>query len=484
MPALELFVPGRLAVMGEHSDWAGELRRFNEDIQPGQCLVCGTNEGLFARASPAPHDPEDPDDEAAAGVLEMTSTAPDGKKATCSMLLQREELIERARKGDFWSYVAGTAYVMLDRFHVRGISIDNYKTTLPASKGLSSSAAVCVMVARAFNLIFSLGLSARGEMEIAYAGEVLTPSKCGRMDQCVAFGHRPVLMTFDGDLLATKVLDIPHGVEFYWLLIDLAGTKSTSRILEGLQDGYPQLHGDEDTRAIQSGVRELLGPINTRIVQAAVAALESGDPAAMGQLMLEAQREFDAKAMPACPSELTSPKLHALLDLQEVTEQFGAKGVGSQGDGTAQVLCRSEADREQVKAAIARDFPEMDCMNLTLRHAMDSAAAAGATVNPIAQAEALEVGIGSAAAFTAAERLVQDLVTEGHGHDTHDGPDGVRDILVQHGAAGVAATEAGEEQVTVAAVALLASRYRRAESRRRRALVLGPFSACCGGKPA
>jgi hypothetical protein len=91
MPALELFVPGRLAVMGEHSDWAGELRHFNEDIQPGQCLVCGTNEGLFARASPAPHDPDDPDDEAAAGVLEMTSTAPDGKKATCSMPLQRED---------------------------------------------------------------------------------------------------------------------------------------------------------------------------------------------------------------------------------------------------------------------------------------------------------------------------------------------------------------------------------------------------------
>ena len=54
---------------------------------------------------------------------------------------------------------------------------------------------------------------------------------------------------------------------------------------------------------------------------------------------------------------------------------------------------------------------------------------------------------------------------------------------MQHGAAGVAATEPGEGQVTVAAVALLASRYRRAESRRRRAMVLGPLSACCS-KPA
>ena len=168
MPApLELFVPGRLAVMGEHSDWAGELRRFNGEIVLGQCLVCGTNEGLHARVTAAAHDADDPDDDGAAGVLEMVSTRTDGTRSTCSIPLHRSELIDLARRGGFWSYVAGTAYVMLDRFHVRGIKIDNYKTTLPASKGLSSSAAVCVMVARAFNLVFGLGLSARGEMEIA-----------------------------------------------------------------------------------------------------------------------------------------------------------------------------------------------------------------------------------------------------------------------------------------------------------------------------
>jgi galactokinase len=147
---------------------------------------------LFARASAAMHQSEDADDEGSAGVLEMTSTQSDGVSSTQKLPMQLEALVERARRGDFWSYVAGVAAVMLDRFHVRGIKIDNYKTTLPASKGLSSSAAVCVLVARAFNLLFGLGLTARGEMEIAYAGEVMTPSKCGRMDQCVAFGHRPV----------------------------------------------------------------------------------------------------------------------------------------------------------------------------------------------------------------------------------------------------------------------------------------------------
>ena len=38
-------------------------------------------------------------------------------------------------------------------------------------------------VARAFNQIYNLRLSTRGEMQAAYEGERLTPSLCGKMDQ-------------------------------------------------------------------------------------------------------------------------------------------------------------------------------------------------------------------------------------------------------------------------------------------------------------
>lgn len=51
-----------------------------------------------------------------------------------------------AQRGGFWSYVAGTAYRILVSHAVGGLEIDNYRTTLPMSKGLSSSAAVCVLV--------------------------------------------------------------------------------------------------------------------------------------------------------------------------------------------------------------------------------------------------------------------------------------------------------------------------------------------------
>eukprot|EP00965_Chrysotila_dentata_P013451 445789-Pleurochrysis_carterae.AAC.1 len=52
---------------------------------------------------------------------------------------------------------------------------------------------------------YDLKLSARGEMDLAYHGEITTPSQCGRMDQCCAFGARPVLMRFDGDKANARV---------------------------------------------------------------------------------------------------------------------------------------------------------------------------------------------------------------------------------------------------------------------------------------
>jgi len=37
------------------------------------------------------------------------------------------------------------------------------------------------MVARSFNRVYDLKLTVRGEMDIAYHGEIRTPSRCGRL---------------------------------------------------------------------------------------------------------------------------------------------------------------------------------------------------------------------------------------------------------------------------------------------------------------
>ena len=84
------------------------------------------------------------------------------------------------------------------------------------------SAAATVMAARAFNRVYDLKLSVRGEMDLAYHGEITTPSACGRMDQCCAFGARPVLMKFDGDLLECEELTV--GAPLYLVIVELQGT--------------------------------------------------------------------------------------------------------------------------------------------------------------------------------------------------------------------------------------------------------------------
>ena len=51
---MKLFVPGRICLLGEHSDWAGGYRRINADIEKGYSLITGTDQGIYAEVSPHP----------------------------------------------------------------------------------------------------------------------------------------------------------------------------------------------------------------------------------------------------------------------------------------------------------------------------------------------------------------------------------------------------------------------------------------------
>jgi len=346
---LKLFVPGRICLFGEHSDWAGGYRRINADIEKGFTLITGTDQGIYAEVEPHPTS------------LVLTSTTPDGERyGPYEIPMNQAALLEEAQRGGFWSYIAGVAYQVLTHYHVRGLVINNHKTDLPIKKGLSSSAAICVLTARAFNRVYDLKLTVRGEMELAYQGEITTPSRCGRMDQGCAFGNRPVLMTFDGDRLEVTELRAPH--DMYFVIVDLGAQKDTMEILARLNRCYPFA-----TTEVERNVQELLGPINKRIVHQAVEALQQGDAERLGALMVEAQAFFDRYATPACPDELAAPLLHKVLNYEPLKPHiWGGKGVGSQGDGTAQFIARSQADQQAVIEIIERDLG-MPCLTLTLR---------------------------------------------------------------------------------------------------------------------
>ena len=376
---MNIFVPGRICLVGEHSDWAGGYRRINAQIEKGYTLITGTDQGIHAEVSAHPTS------------LVLSSVSPEGKhEGPYEIPMEPKTLLEEAQKGGFWSYIAGVAYQMLINYHVRGLIIDNYRTDLPIKKGLSSSAAICVLAARAFNRIYDLKMTTRGEMEIAYQGEITTPSRCGRMDQGCAFGNRPVLMTFDGDRLETIELQVNEPL--YFVLVDLKAKKDTMEILNRLNHCYPFAENE-----LEQGVQELLGPINKRITHQAIDALRNSDAQQLGLLMSEAQTLFARYATPVCPEELSSPVLHRVLAHPPLKAHiFGGKGVGSQGDGTAQFICRSAPDQQKVIEILKNDM-DLPGMQLTIapqqkvRKAVIPAAGFGTRLFPASKATKKEL---------------------------------------------------------------------------------------------
>lgn len=323
---IKLFVPGRLCLFGEHTDWAGHYRTMNASIQPGAAIVSGIEQGIYAEAEKS-------------SIFEMESNAPEIAEqwSNFSCRMNDVELKRVAHSGSFFCYCAGVASYMLEWYKVGGVRIRITGMSLPMKSGLSSSAAICVLVARAFNLLYNLNLNTKGEMNIAYLGELRTASRCGRLDQACAFGVKPCLMTFDGDEVDVQAIKVKKPL--YWVFGDLCAQKDTIKILSDLNKAYPFATTESDRQ-----LHEALGVRNKEMIERALEYMAEGNAEALGQLMTESEELFDRQIVPVSPA-LQSPKLHRFLNDPVVKEMtWGGKGVGSHGDGSVQYLAR---DAEQ-----------------------------------------------------------------------------------------------------------------------------------------
>ncbi|MFP4105209.1 MAG: mevalonate kinase [Phycisphaerae bacterium] len=340
-----LFVPGRLCLFGEHSDWAGQY-----GLHPGYCLVIGTDQGFRAEVH-------------ASDMFTVETLIPDeygrpsGRTRQMSCDWRAETLLAAARdENEFFRYCAGVAHQMMEHPGVTGgIHLRIRDMDLPLRKGVSSSAAVCILVARAFEKVYDLGMFPHELMEAAYRGERLTGSQCGRMDQACVYGKTPVLLTFGkGDVRVEPLF--PRG-RMDMFFVDLAGQKDTVRILSDLQGAYLS----------SKDLQKALGQANEEVIRRAYRAITEGDSRLTGELMTRAQDTFERLIAPHSPAELRSPRLHQVLGLQAISEHvYGGKGVGSQGDGTAQFVARSAEDRAEAMRKIVEAFPEMRCFPLTI----------------------------------------------------------------------------------------------------------------------
>ncbi len=344
---IKLFVPGRLCLFGEHSDWAGMNKTMNSGIVPGCAIVTGIEQGIYGTARKS-------------DVFSVTSSLPEyhGSSFTCEMDMLK--LRNAAREGGFFSYVAGVASYMCEWYHVGGMHLEITGMDLPIKSGLSSSAAICVMVTKAFNQLYELHLNTLGIMNMAYWGEQRTPSRCGRLDQACAFGVNPVAMTFDGNELDVDRITVKKPL--YYAFADLNAGKNTVKILADLNRAYPFANTEQERR-----LQEALGNDNQIITSKAMSYISKGDAEKLGALMIEAQALFDEKVAPMCPEELTAPVLHSVLNDNKIKElTYGAKGVGSQGDGTVQFLAKDRASQLELITYLKEKW-NMTGYSLTLK---------------------------------------------------------------------------------------------------------------------
>ena len=112
--SIDLFVPGRLCLFGEHSDWTGQMRKFNSSIIPGQAIVACTEEGIFATAR-------------ISDTLKLRTVTSDGSTMAFEHQFNTSELRKIASEGGYFSYIAGVASYISTYYDISGIEIDCYK---------------------------------------------------------------------------------------------------------------------------------------------------------------------------------------------------------------------------------------------------------------------------------------------------------------------------------------------------------------------
>jgi len=330
---INLFVPGRICLVGELSDWTVEYKNQNREILPGSSIATAIDKGIYATIK----------------KYNKLRFSMDNKIFECEM--EEEELEKVATSDDFHSYICGMCLHMLRKYNVSGIYVDIKYNTLPIKKGLSSSAAICVVIAKAFDKIYHLNLSDNELMDDAYRGEHLALSKCGRLDQIIVKGNTQLSkMLFYEDCVSISPVFVKK--ELNLVIADLKGSKDTRKILNSLRSCYP-IAKDKEQKAVHS----MLGEENVILVNRMQKAIEEGNIKEIGKIFTDSQKLIDKVGIPIC-DEYKAPLLHKVIDDSTIKKlSFGARGIGSGGDGSVQILAKDSASQEAL----------LDYLNNTLK---------------------------------------------------------------------------------------------------------------------
>ncbi|MFF5707683.1 galactokinase [Streptomyces sp. NPDC012756] len=336
--------PGRVNLIGEYTD-------FNDGFVLPLALPHTTVAAVSRR-----------DD----GVLRLHSADTDG-----GIVQLATDGLEPLSGGGWAAYPAGVVWALREAGHpVAGADV-HLASTVPTGAGLSSSAALEVVVALALNDLFGLGLSRPELARIAQRAEnAFVGVPCGVMDQmasaCAEEGHALHLDTRD---LSYRQVPFDLAREGLRLLV------VDTRVKHALGDGaYAERRAGCEAGARALGVRTLrevsaahlpeslarlsdetilryvrhVVTDNAR-VERTIALLDAGATREVGPVLTEGHASLRDDLRVSCP------ELDLVVEAANAAGALGARMTGGGFGGSAVVLVEAER-AEEVSAAVGKAF--------------------------------------------------------------------------------------------------------------------------------
>lgn len=313
-----IITPGRLCLFGEHEDWVSEF-----DKSHPHCSLIMPLKKMSIESYAYPHSEEE--------VLLYTDDY-----GACHLPLNEVVLREYIYQKKFFNIAAGVTLVMMQNFEIHGIVIKTTNQKIPIGRGLSSSAAFCVMIVKSFNEIYHLGLSLDDIKYYAQLGENTALSPCGNLDYEGVTASD--LIWYDFLNKTSTAVEIPNNM--FLTLVPLK-KKNTGIILETLQKSFPYPHSSREEI-----IKLFFTTVSPFITKEALLALN--DMARLGQIMNYYQKMWNGMIAPQSQvlQDTESTKLIFNSEIQKWI--YGGKCIGSHGDGAVELLCKTAETQDKL----------------------------------------------------------------------------------------------------------------------------------------
>jgi galactokinase len=344
--------PGRVNLIGEHTDYSGGL--VLPMALPQVCMVAAASR----------------DD----GVFSVCSRQQSGAQINSTVTALPGQVQGWA------AYAVGIAWALREAGHLIGGVDVVLDSTVPIGAGLSSSAAIGCSVASALRDLFDLPLDGLELAAIARRCEnEFAGAPTGVMDQAVSMMAREGHL-FSLDTRSMAIEHVPFALDNFGLTLLVMDTRTKHELNDGgyasrrkaVEDGARLLSvaelrdlDDVDLDAALARLDQTPGPESAMIVRrvrhvvtenarvrAVVEILKSGaDPRQVGPILTAGHRSLRDDF------EISTPELDTAVEAAEAAGAHGARMTGGGFGGSAIALIDTDAV-DEVKAAVDRAYAE------------------------------------------------------------------------------------------------------------------------------